>query len=214
MEIKAVIWDWDGTLVDSFSLCFNATKEVLSLFGINISLEEYRKNFTPNWYKMYENFGLKREYWEIADNLWYKYFDHSSIQWRDGALENLSLLKNYGIKQGVVTASTRLDIEKESIHLKPERFIDCFITWEDSSKKKPDPESLIKILKIFKVKPEESIYIGDTAGDIIMGKKAKVKLVIAISSFFNKREEVLKASPNYFFDDLWELFKFWEKILK
>ncbi|MCS7202332.1 MAG: HAD family hydrolase [Dictyoglomus sp.] len=214
MEIKGVIWDWDGTLVDSFLECFNATKKVLSLFGINISLEEYRENFAPNWYEMYKNFGLKRDYWEIADNLWYKYFNHSCIKWRDGALENLSFLKNYGIKQGVVTASTKLDIEKESFHLKPERFIDCFITWEDSLKKKPDPESLFKILDILNLKPEEIVYIGDTSGDIIMGKKAKVKLVIAIQSNFNKKEELLKNSPDFFFENLWDLLNFWKKILK
>ncbi|MCX7942280.1 MAG: HAD family hydrolase [Dictyoglomaceae bacterium] len=214
MEIKGIIWDWDGTLVDSFLACFNATKKVLSLFGIDISLEEYRKNFAPNWYEMYKNFGLKKEYWGMADNLWYKYFDHSCIQWRDGALENLSFIKNHGIKQGVVTASTRLDIEKESYYLKPERFIDCFITWEDSLKKKPDPESLFKILEILNLKPEESVYIGDTVGDIMMGKKAKVKLVIAIQSSFNKKEELIKNSPDFHFENLWDLLKFWEKILK
>lgn len=211
MEIKAVIWDWDGTLVDSFFTCYKATRDILSLFGINLSLEEYTKNFVPNWYKMYKNFGLKKDYWKTADSLWYKYFDHSSIKWREGALENLEFLKNLGIKQGVVTASTRIDIEKESIHLKPERFINYFICWDDSQKAKPNPKPLLNILEVLKVKPEESIYVGDTVEDIIMGKRAKVKLVIAVQSYFNEKEELLKTFPNYFFENLWELLKFWEE---
>ncbi len=211
MEVKAIIWDWDGTLVDSFFQCFNTTKRVLSLFGINISMEEYIENFAPNWYKMYENLGLKKEYWETADNLWYKYFDHSCIQWREGALENLSFLKKLGIKQAVVTASTRLDIEKESIYLKPERFIDYFITWEDSSKKKPDPEPLVRALEKLKVENKDIFYTGDTTSDIIMGKNAGVK-TIAIPSLFNKKENLIKAKPDYYFENLWDLLDFWKKF--
>ncbi|MGB9857640.1 MAG: HAD family hydrolase [Dictyoglomaceae bacterium] len=212
MKIKTVIWDWDGTLIDSFFACYRATKDILSLFGINLSKEEYTKNFIPNWYEMYERFGLKREYWQIVDNLWYKYFDYSSVKWREGAIENLEFLRDLGIRQGVVTASTKKDIEKESIYLKPERFIEHFICWEDSIKKKPDPEPLFKILEILNIKPEETVYIGDTTEDIIMGKRAKVKLVIAVHSCFDEKEDLMKASPDYFFENLFDLLSFWKNL--
>jgi HAD superfamily hydrolase (TIGR01549 family) len=161
---------------------------------------------------MYERFGLKREYWEIADKLWYKYFDHSSVNWREGALENLEYIKSKGIRQGVVTASTRKDIEKEAIYLKPERFIDHFLCWDDCQKTKPEPEPLLNILEILDVSPENSVYIGDTAEDIKMGKMANV-LTIGISSLFNKKEDLLRENPDYFFNDLFELLNFWKTIL-
>jgi HAD superfamily hydrolase (TIGR01549 family) len=212
MEIKAIIWDWDGTLIDSYYACYKASKEIFLHFGIEISCEEYTKNFVPNWYKMYERFGLKKEYWEIADKLWYKYFDHSSVNWREGALENLEYIKSKGIRQGVVTASTRKDIEKEAIYLKPERFIDHFLCWDDCQKTKPEPEPLLNILEILDVSPENSVYIGDTAEDIKMGKMANV-LTIGISSLFNKKEDLLRENPDYFFNDLFELLNFWKTIL-
>ncbi|PMQ01678.1 MAG: phosphatase [Dictyoglomus sp. NZ13-RE01] len=213
MEVKAVIWDWDGTLVDSFSACFKTTKKIFSLFEKNITEEEYVKNFYPNWYKMYENFGIEKELWEVIDSLWYKHFDYSEVKWREGAEENLRLIKDLGIKQGVVTASTRRDINEESKYLRPERYIDKFICFEDAEKKKPDPEPLFKILEIFKVKPEECIYIGDTAGDIIMGKKAGIKYVLAIISPFSKIDDLERENPHYIFKDLKELLNFWRNIL-
>jgi HAD superfamily hydrolase (TIGR01509 family) len=212
MELKGVIWDWDGTLVDSYEACIVTTKKIFSLFGIEVKEEEYRKNFSPNWYEIYENHGLPKEYWEKVDELWKKYFDYSLVRWREKAEEILNFLKSFGLKLGVVTASTRKDIESETPYLHPERFIDEWIFWEDSEKPKPDPMPLKKMLLKMNLSPYEIIYIGDAPQDILMGKSLKV-ITIGVHSPFVSPKRLEEASPNFIFKDLNEILYFFKDLL-
>ncbi|HOJ92599.1 MAG TPA: HAD family hydrolase [Dictyoglomaceae bacterium] len=212
MELKGVIWDWDGTLVDSFPACIKATKEIFSYFGIELNEERYRENFSPNWYEIYERNGLPKEYWDKVDAMWKDFFEYSLVNWRDGAEENLSFLKNLGIKIGVVTASTKKDIEMEVPSLHPERYIDEWIVWDDSEKPKPDPLPLLKMLEKLKVSPYNVIYIGDAPQDIIMGKRLRV-ITFGVCSFFTSKNKLEELSPNFLFNDLFELLAFWKDLL-
>lgn len=211
MELKGVIFDWDGTLVDSFLACIKATKEIFSLYGVEFNEQKYRENFSPNWYEIYKNHGVPEEHWRDIDILWKKYFDYSFVKWREGAEENLSFLKNLGLKLGVVTASTKKDIEEETPYLHPERYIDEWIVWEDSERPKPDSLPLEKILKKLNLSPFEVIYIGDTYQDILMGKRLKI-LTIGINSPFSTPEKIASVNPNFHFNDLYELLNFWKDL--
>jgi len=212
MELKGVIFDWDGTLADSFLACIKATKEIFSMHGVELDEERYRENFSPNWYEIYKNHGIPEECWENIDILWRNYFDYSLVKWREGAEENLSFLKKFGLKIGVVTASTRRDIEEEIPYLHPERYIDEWIVWEDSERPKPDPLPLEKILKKLDLSPLEVIYVGDTSQDIVMGKRLNI-LTIGINSPFTTPEKISLANPNFHFNDLFELLGFWKDLL-
>ncbi len=211
MELKGIIFDWDGTLVDSFPACIKATKEIFKKFGFNISEEEYREKFSPNWYDIYRKHNIPKKYWKEIDLLWKDYFDYSLVKWREGAIENLTFLKKLNLKIGVVTASTKEDIEREKYYLYPEKYIDGWITWEDSEKPKPDPLPLLKILNKLSLSPLEVIYIGDTKEDIEMSKKLNI-LTIGVLSPFTPKEKLISSNPNFIFNDLFELLNFWKDL--
>lgn len=212
MELKGVIFDWDGTLVDSFPACIKATKEIFSLYGIDLDEQKYRETFSPNWYEIYRNHGVPEEYWKDIDLMWKDYFDYSLVRWREGAEENLSFLKKLNLKIGVVTASTKKDIEEESPYLHPERYIDEWILWEDSEKPKPDPLPLMKILQKLRLSPYDVVYVGDSPQDIIMGKTLKI-ITIGVDSSFTTPDRINSANPNFHFSNLWDLLKFWKDLL-
>ncbi|MCX7720799.1 MAG: HAD family hydrolase [Dictyoglomus thermophilum] len=212
MELKGVIFDWDGTLVDSFSACIKATREIFNKFGFDISEEEYREKFSPNWYEIYRRHNIPEKYWKEIDLLWKDYFDYSLVKWREGAIENLTFLRDLNLKIGVVTASTKEDIKREKPHLHPEKYIDEWITWEDSQKPKPDPLPLLKILSKLKLSPLEVIYVGDTPEDIEMGKRVRI-ITIGIFSPFTPKEKLILSNPNFLLNDLFELLNFWKDLV-
>ena len=66
-DIKAVLFDLDGTLLDSFHLHYSAYETMFRYFGIEMSREIFLSTYSPNWYRTYEAFGLDQEHWERAN---------------------------------------------------------------------------------------------------------------------------------------------------
>jgi len=72
--------------------------------------------------------------------------------------------------------------------------------------KKPDPAAALEILREAEVKPEEAVYIGDSALDIETGRNAGMK-AIAVTYGFGKRAELEKSNPDYLLEDLGALIE-------
>ena len=72
--------------------------------------------------------------------------------------------------------------------------------------KKPDPKAVLDILKTADASPAEALLIGDSAIDVETGRKAGVKTA-AVTYGFGKREEIDKSQPDFLWDDLEELLR-------
>ena len=53
-DLRAVLFDWDGTLVDSAETSFRAYVSLFRELGIAFDREEYRRTYSPNWHRTYE----------------------------------------------------------------------------------------------------------------------------------------------------------------
>ena len=71
-NIKGVFFDLDGTILDSFSSQFKAYQATFRRFKIQITKKEFLRNYSPNWLKTYEAFGLPEHLWKDADRYWLK----------------------------------------------------------------------------------------------------------------------------------------------
>jgi HAD superfamily hydrolase (TIGR01549 family) len=60
--LKAVLFDLDGTLLDSFQLHYAAYQTMFAEFGIEMRRELFLNTYSPNWYRTYEAFGLAEEH--------------------------------------------------------------------------------------------------------------------------------------------------------
>ena len=58
--LRAVLFDWDGTLVNSAETSFRAYVGLFRELGIAFDREEYRRTYSPNWHRTYEALGLPR----------------------------------------------------------------------------------------------------------------------------------------------------------
>ena len=69
-NIAAILFDWDGTLLDSFPSGFRASMAVFEHFGVSADERYFLTTYNPNWYETYRRVGLPEEEWGTADRIW------------------------------------------------------------------------------------------------------------------------------------------------
>src|SRR5260370_16423625 len=68
--VEGVLFDWDGTLIDSYHADTSAYLAMFKEMGLSWGLEELEKNYSPNWYQVYGAAGLPRRLCQDADRAW------------------------------------------------------------------------------------------------------------------------------------------------
>lgn len=192
---KAVIFDLDGTLLNTLDDLADSTNYALSKFGYPTrTIEEVRqfvgngvaklieraipegKN-NPNFEKCLSIF--KENY---AQNMYNKTAPYNGI------IEMLSNLKSKGIKIAVV--SNKFDLAVKELCKKYfEGFID-FAAGENEAqgiKKKPAPDTVISVLSEFNFAPEDAVYVGDSDVDIMTAKNSKMPCISVTWGFRDKK---------------------------
>jgi pyrophosphatase PpaX len=173
-RIDTVLFDWDGTLLNSAPSAFLVFQRTFRELGIDLRPEEYQSLYSPNWYRMYEALGLPPGLWENADRLWLRFNDEYPAALMPGALETVRALSDRGYLLGVVTSGSRSRVVRE---IGEHGLTACFrvvVCNEDILKKKPDPEGLNKAITALDRTHRECCYVGDTPEDILMGESAQV----------------------------------------
>src|SRR5574341_2617432 len=68
--VRAVVFDWDGTLLDSYHADAAAYQEMFRRLGIAWGIAELEKHYSPNWHRVYRAAGIPKKRWGEADRLW------------------------------------------------------------------------------------------------------------------------------------------------
>ena len=66
----AVLFDWDGTLVDTIPMIYRANVVALREFGITMSRDWYRERYTPDWRRSYRELGIPEDKWNDIAARW------------------------------------------------------------------------------------------------------------------------------------------------
>ena len=212
-EIKGVIFDLDGTLIDSlvaYRMAFNRSVERYNLKPIDIreltdflnqflSLEELLINLYPSLNpEDIQEFmvEMKNEFIALSKDY---------ITLKPHAREVLLLLKNQGMKIGIATGRmSRGDGKwRELKNLNIDSFVDTVVT-AGETKPKPDPASLIKCAEELDLSLDECVFVGDSRADVIAGKSAGVK-IIAVTTGVASRDQLAKEMPDFMLDSLYQL---------
>ena len=174
-ELKAVLFDLDGVILDSFEAWFNVFNHARRDFNLKeISREEFRNKTwggsaaadVKNYFKGMDAGELE----SIYKRLIAEYTDKTELL--PGAKNVLKQIKNKNIKIGLVTNTfkeTALDMLK--FH-KIENYFDSVVTSDDVEKVKPYPDPVFKLCENLGIMPDEAILVGDTKNDYRAGKAA------------------------------------------
>lgn len=198
-HLRAVLFDWDGTLLDSAQACRRSYERLFGSFGIAFDDAIFEATYSPDWYRTYEKVGLPREKWGEADTAWLQYYAEEECSLVTGAHEALALLERKGVSTGLVTSGTGERVRRELARLGLDfRAVVCS---EDVTHRKPHPEALLAGLARLEAAPVEAAYVGDSPEDVEMARAAGVYSV-GISGAFPNRRAVRAASPDLHAEDL------------
>ena len=116
-EIRHIIWDWNGTLLDDAELCVQCINEILKSRNLKmVNIEFYRDHFSFPVSNYYKKLGLPvsgDEYQEVAKSFIENYKNKSrNLNLQPNCIEVLSHFQKEGIEQSVLSASHHQDLTK------------------------------------------------------------------------------------------------------
>jgi len=202
--VETLLFDWDGTLVDSAQLGLTAFEQSFAALGVDFDYELYCRVYSPNWYSVYEALGLPKEKWQRADELWIQHYGEQIAKPMAGAPETIRALKEKGYRLGVVSSGSECRVARELGDLGLENFFEIVVCNEQMENKKPHPEGLETAIRLLGSSREESCYVGDSPEDIEMGKRANM-LTVGVRSAYPTSWKLEATRPDIFLKSLTEL---------
>ncbi|MEO8188989.1 MAG: HAD family hydrolase [Acidobacteriota bacterium] len=201
--LRAVLFDWDGTLLDSADASFRCYQRLFTPFGIDFTQEVFARTYAPDWYRTYEGIGLPRERWPEADARWLEIYAEESCALRPGTAEALARIGSAGVLAGLVTSGSRARVETELSRLGISAAFSTVVCGEDARQKKPNPEALRTALTWLRIPAAEAAYVGDSPEDIEMARAAGV-FAVGLEGGFPNAEALMRSEPDALAGDLTE----------
>ena len=205
-SITTILFDWDGTLIDSARMGFVAFTKMFSDLGLDFDREVYERIYSPNWYSMYEALGLAKEKWRQADDLWILHYGKEPPSLVEGGRRTIEELCRRGYGLGVVSSGSESRVLREIRTLELLSTFQVVICNEDTVNKKPHPEGLHRAMKALRKGPESCCYVGDSPEDIEMGKQAKL-LTVGVRSAYPGSKRLAGAAPDICVESVLELLE-------
>lgn len=167
--IKAIIFDFDGTIIDTETAWYYVFRDAYLERGVELGVEQYSEClgtslhlFNPYEYLSAE-LGLPIDTASFRDRI---RADHTARmeteEMRAGVREFLELAKEAGLRIGLASSSERAWIDKYLDLLGIREYFEVIRTADDVGKVKPDPELYVSALEALGVRPDEAVAIEDS----------------------------------------------------
>ncbi len=171
--MDAIVFDWDGTLVDSMPAIMRANSQVFEEYGVPFDLAAYRAAYAPDWRLMYRRLGVAEAAIETAGARWLELYSASEppLAFPD-ANAAVHRLAEAGFVMGVVSAGHRHVVEEQIERFGLGRYLPVRVCGDDTVRAKPHPEPLLRALDELGAgeKPERAIIVGDSPDDMRMAR--------------------------------------------
>lgn len=199
LKVKAILFDLDGTIVDSRDAYLEAAKTAFHAMGLepptmqttlqipkrleqNLSIDDLTHTNTARFLDVY----LKTFY--------------AITELKAKPIPNIrTALENLQQKAKLVLITMRnvpkVSVAKELQQFGLAQYFTCILTAQDTHKPKPSPEALIKALKVIDVQICDCLIVGDSVIDITAGKAAGAKTIAVLSGLYTE-QELAKFNPD------------------
>ncbi|MCF6434234.1 HAD-IA family hydrolase [Pseudoalteromonas sp. MMG022] len=181
MQYKLVIFDWDGTVMDSVPKIVNTLKLAAKSVGVAIPSDERAAAIIGlSLDKAVATlFPHEQAHWAALAQAYqhqYKHGDNTDTPLFEGAEEYIRSLKAQGVLLAVATGKGRSGLENM---LAKSGLGDCFVTTRtaDDAKSKPDPDMILQILAELDIEPEDALMIGDSLLDMKMAQNSGIDAI-------------------------------------
>ena len=216
-EIRAVVFDFDGTLAAlniDFSSMRERVFELMREYGVHEEKieEKYLLEIIDEVVQILnqKHSSAAEEFYQEAHQILHKIELEAAEKGRllPGVERVLKSLRGKGLKIGIVTRNCEEAVRKVFPNI--EEFCDVFISRDSIRKVKPHPEHMTSVLKALHVSGEETVMVGDHPIDIQAGKRVGMK-TIGVLTGRTKREEFEKAGADGILREAAEISKILEE---
>ena len=188
MPVKLLIFDLDGTLVDSSGDIAEAINYAFSPYGVSeVSVAETVTLIGEGLTRLIEKVIERKAPGLDPGTLVARFLEHYSAHVADltrpypGVEKVLKALSRY--KKAIVSNKTEALSMKVLEALDLLKYFDCVLGGDTLTEKKPSPAPILDVLSRFDMRPEEALIIGDSIYDIEAGRAAGVKTVAALCGY-------------------------------
>ena len=210
---EAVIFDLDGSMVDSMWIWKEIDIEYLGKFGISLpeNLQECIEGMsfgeTAAYFK--ERFEIPSTLEEIKAD-WNRMARDKyafEVPVKKGVQELLDYCRKQGIKTGIATSNSRELVETlvKAHHF--EHYFDCIMTACDVSKGKPAPDIYLAVAEALSVSPENCLVFEDIIPGIQAGLSAGMKVCAVYDKYSEYQDEEKRRLADYYIFDFMELME-------
>ncbi|WP_449461982.1 HAD family hydrolase [Tardisphaera miroshnichenkoae] len=201
LHVEAVIFDLDGTLLDSREAFIHQNLDILKEFGhLRATLADAKELLGMSPTQILSKMGVSEsEHKKYVAKIDASYIDHYMKKYTKpfpGVIECLERLKKAGVVIGVATNTTREILEQSLRWAKLDGLVDAAVCADGTIKEKPEPDMLIEVLKKLGVSAENAIYVGDTELDVVAAKNAGVPSFITVSGGIGKLDAIMALKPD------------------
>jgi len=210
--IEGVLFDWDGTLINSYQADTSAYLAMFREMGIAWGLADLMKNYSPNWYQVYRAARLPRKRWEDADRLWRAHYAKHRPKLIAGARQVLASLHDAHCL-GLVTSGDRDRVARQLREFRLTALFAARVCSGDTLRKKPHPEPLRLALRQMELHPSACVYVGDAPQDVEMARRAGVR-AIGVLGPFPTEERLRAACPEFLIGSIEELPDVVKKLVR
>lgn len=204
---KAILFDWDLTLVQPFPVIRRALRKIAQRYDIDVSQATMRELYgegsctilLANLYELNKDKLPSKEQFvnEMLDEFVH---GHRALEFTHEPV--LKTLRGRGYKLGLVTFNVLLNV---SAVLKKSGFtFDVYITWDSMEKHASKAIGMQDAMKLLDVTPRQTLYVGDTLHDIQFAHEAGVSIVAVTTGVYTK-DELREAKPDAIIDHMSEL---------
>lgn len=204
MALNTVLFDLDGTLIDSLPLIRRTYEKVFEEMCIPWGNAEVMKLIGLPLVDIAKKFAGEEKHTEFFK----LYQHHYAIEHDDltrpfpGTMKMLETMRNKEIRMGIVTSKTRRVALRSAGFLGIDRYMEVVIGVEDVTRHKPQPDPILKALELMQVPVETAGYIGDSPFDIIAAKAAGV-VSFGVTWGMSDKSEIISREPDYVLES-WE----------
>jgi beta-phosphoglucomutase len=182
--IKAVLWDLDGTLVDSAEFHWRAWRDVMAAEGAPVTYEQFVQSFgkrndliLTGWLGTDADPERMRRLAEAKEGQFRELVRVHGIAPLPGVREWVARLRNEGWRHAIATSAPRLNLETLIDAMEMRSFFVAGVAAEDVTHGKPDPEVFLRAASRVGAEPQRSIVVEDASMGIEAGRLAGMRTI-------------------------------------
>lgn len=206
MNINTILFDLDGTLIDTNELIISSFLHTLNKFYPDqYKREDVLPFMGPTLHETFSGIDQERVQELIDTYREYNISNHDLlVKEFEGVFETVQWLKQEGYKLGIVTTKMSNVVMMGLKLTKLDQFFDVIVAIDHVTHPKPHPEPIEKALQQLDAKPEEALMVGDNHHDIVGGKNAGTKTA-GVAWSAKGREHLAKYEPDFMLEKMSDL---------